>query len=105
MFHVSSSLPVFDSHGRLISYDVGHPSVTLRTIQHLVLLHGWSLADALQFSTINPARILSLTHGTLRVGGVADVLVMDDKLEPMYVFARGQIMKTPTWTKHGMFEK
>jgi hypothetical protein len=38
------------------------------------------------------------TIGKLEVGNDGDVLVLDPRtLQPNYVFALGQVMKTPTW--------
>jgi len=100
------SMPEFDSAGRLIRYGVGHPDVTIKTIQTLVLQKGWPLEQALMFSTINPATFTGLANkGTLASGQDGDVLVLHPQnLKPQYVFARGQVMKTPLWTKHGMFD-
>ena len=41
-----------------------------------------------------------------QVGGDADVVVLDAAtLTPRFVFSLGQVMKTPTWVKRGMFER
>jgi len=48
---------------------------------------------------------LKLAKGTIEKGRDADVLVMDKHtLAIKYVFARGEVLKTPTWVKKGMFE-
>ncbi|CAF0865620.1 unnamed protein product [Rotaria sordida] len=100
------SFPQYDSSGRLISYSMGLPDLTLRTIQNLVLKHSWPVEEAIQFSTANPATYLNLKRkGFLAEGYDADILVLNQTdLSPLYVFGRGQILKTPTWIKHDMFE-
>lgn len=100
------SLPVYDSLGNLVAYTVGLPEVTLKTIQTLVLKYLWPIEEAIQFSTSNPARYLKLKgKGFLAEGYDADILVLNQTdLTPLYVIGRGQILKTPTWTKHDMFE-
>ncbi|CAF2573518.1 unnamed protein product [Rotaria sp. Silwood2] len=100
------SLPVYDSSGHLVSYSMGLPDSTLKTIQNLVLKHSWPIEEAIQFSTSNAATYLNLKgKGFLAEGYDADVLVLNQTdLTPLYVIGRGQILKTPTWTKHDMFE-
>ncbi|KAG0587752.1 hypothetical protein KC19_2G188800 [Ceratodon purpureus] len=53
------SLPVFDSKGELVEYNVASPKANLNTIRRLVLDGKWALEDALQLSTTNPASHLS----------------------------------------------
>lgn len=43
----------------------------------LVLRHGFPLMDVLRKVTINPARILGIDRGTLRVGATADLSIFD----------------------------
>jgi beta-aspartyl-dipeptidase (metallo-type) len=62
VFLLNSSLPVFDSKGQLISYDVGRPDATIKTLQTLVLKRGWPMELALPLSTANPARFLGMTR-------------------------------------------
>jgi beta-aspartyl-dipeptidase (metallo-type) len=51
------------------------------------------LEQALSFVTSNPARVLGLARkGQVRVGGDADLLVVDDDLRIVDVFARGRRM-------------
>ncbi|CAF3407482.1 unnamed protein product [Rotaria socialis] len=101
------SFPEYDSSGRLVSYSMGLPDLTLKTIQNLVLKYSWPIAEAIQFSTSNPATYLNLKgKGFLGEGYDADVLVLNETdLTPLYVIGRGQILKTPTWVKHDMFEQ
>jgi len=69
------SVPVYDESNHLVSYGAAPPDLCLKTIQNLVLKYDWSLEEAIQFSTCNPAVYLDL---------------------PLYVFGKGQILKTPT---------
>ncbi|BBM97801.1 beta-aspartyl-dipeptidase (metallo-type) [Marchantia polymorpha subsp. ruderalis] len=101
------SLPLYDTSGKLLEYGVASPDSNLNTIRRLVLEAGWPLERALQFSTVNPATFLSLPRkGRLEVGVDADLLVIDaEQLDLQFVFAKGQMMKSPSWTKRGWFEK
>jgi beta-aspartyl-dipeptidase (metallo-type) len=101
------SLPVFDAAGNLVTYEAGSPMVLLETLHKLVLDHGWTLDAALQFFTANPATFLGFPNGkgVLREAGDADLLVLDSaQLTVKYLFAKGQVMKTPAWVKRDMFE-
>ena len=61
------------------------------TVAELVRDHGLPLEQALSFVTSNPARALGLGHkGEVRVGGDADLLIVDDDLRIADVFARGR---------------
>ncbi len=67
-------------------------------------LHGWSISDAIQFSTINPATFLEFnTKGRVEQFYDADLLIFNDKMEVQYVIAKGKILKTPNYTHHDMF--
>jgi beta-aspartyl-dipeptidase (metallo-type) len=63
------------------------------TVVELVRDHALPLEQALSFVTTNPARVLGLGQkGRVRVGGDADLLVVDDDLNIVDVFARGRRM-------------
>jgi beta-aspartyl-dipeptidase (metallo-type) len=85
---------------------MAQPDLALKTIQNLVLKYSWPLEEAIQFSTSNPATYLNLNRkGFLTEDYDADIIVLNQTdLKPLYVFGKGQILKTPTWTKHDMFE-
>lgn len=85
---------------------MGLPDLTIKTIQSLVLNNSWPIEEAIQFSTSNPALYLNLKgKGFLAEGYDADILVLNQTdLTPLYVFGKGQILKTPTWVKQSMFE-
>lgn len=86
---------------------MGFPDSIIKTIQTLVFKYSWSLEEAIQFSTANPAIYLNLRgKGFISEDYDADVVVLNQtSLNPTYVIAKGKILKTPTWVKHGMFEK
>ncbi len=100
------SIPEYDALGRLISYGMSPPDLALKTIQSLVLKHAWPLEEAIQFSTANPAMYFNFNHkGFLAEDYDADIIVLNQTdLKLLYVFGKGKILKTPTWTKHDMFE-
>ncbi len=55
--------------------------------------------------TLSVAKIYHLPKGTIEEQVDADVIVLDlEKSSLQYVFARGQLVKTPTWIEKGMFE-
>jgi beta-aspartyl-dipeptidase (metallo-type) len=83
------------------------PDSPLQTIQNLVLKHSWPLEEAIQFSTANPATYLNFQKkGFLAENYDADIIVLNQTdLTLLYVIGKGQILKTPTWFKHDMFEQ
>ena len=99
------SLPTFKD-GVLVGYGMGLPSALLFTLRLLVNRHRWPIERALPLVTSNPARILQLPFkGRILQGFDADLVVMrPHDLGIDYVFAKGQLMKSPTWIKRGMFE-
>src|SRR3989475_10587623 len=61
-----------------------------RALRNVVGL-GASLADAVRMLTLNPASLLGIEFkkGSLRVGAVADILLLDERLQVAGVCARG----------------
>jgi len=100
------SMPVFDENGKLVKYDYQRPAVLLETIKKLVVSHSWPLARALPLCTKNPAKFLGLEKGVIAIGSDADLLVLSHQNFAInYVFAKGIMLKSPTFTKHSMFSK
>ncbi|MBO9521351.1 MAG: beta-aspartyl-peptidase [Nocardioidaceae bacterium] len=85
----NASVPILRADG---SRDVYEKSLDWlwRTVVELVHDHGRPLDQALSFVTANPAQVLGLPRkGRVRVGGDADLLVLDEALAITDVFARG----------------
>ncbi|MFO0686845.1 MAG: beta-aspartyl-peptidase [Sandaracinus sp.] len=99
-------LPVFDGDGRMISMDVGRPSMLIDTLRALVG-RGRTLGDVLPFFTSNVAAQLRLPRkGTVAVGADADLLVLDHGARLDAVMARGRwMMREGRATARGTFER
>jgi N-acetylglucosamine-6-phosphate deacetylase len=65
-----------------------------RALRNIVKL-GVSLADAVRMLTLNPATLLGIEFkkGALRTGADADVVLLNDSLEIIHVWARGTLVK------------
>jgi beta-aspartyl-dipeptidase (metallo-type) len=88
----SGCLPVFDARGRLISMDVGRPSLLAATLRALVK-SGRELSDVLPFFTTNVAELLRLPgKGRIASGADADLLVLGEDACIAWVIARGRVM-------------
>jgi beta-aspartyl-dipeptidase (metallo-type) len=82
-------LPVFDDEGRVASMEVGSPGALAKTLKGL-LGRGRPLEQILPIFTSNVARLLRLeAKGRIRVGGDADLVVLDDEGSVTDVMARG----------------
>ncbi|KLU59926.1 isoaspartyl dipeptidase [Peptococcaceae bacterium CEB3] len=90
----NGSLPRFNERGEMIGLAVGEPHSLLREFRDLVYEEGLELSESLKVVTQNPARSLKLwpRKGALQVGADADILVLDEELNPEYVFARGRCL-------------
>jgi beta-aspartyl-dipeptidase (metallo-type) len=87
------SLPSFDSEGRLVKIDMGLPSSILREIKEAVLEDNIPLETALKVATSSPADILKLKgKGYIREGYDADLLLLDEGFNIIYLVAMGKIM-------------
>lgn len=86
----NASVPVLLPDGTRDSYEKSLDWLW-DTVVELVNDHGLPLEQALSFVTRNPAKVLGLDRkGRIRVGGDADLLVLDDNLRIVDVFARGR---------------
>ena len=110
------SFPVYDDKQELLEYKVLEQTSMLNTIRRLVRERKWKLEEAIQFCTANTARFFGFRDkGTVKEGQDADLLVLsepssnygdeDNFLKLEYVFAKGVLLKTPSWVKKDMFEK
>eukprot|EP01135_Chromosphaera_perkinsii_P012410 Nk52_evm21s2657 gene=Nk52_evmTU21s2657 len=109
------SFPVYDEQQRLVEYEVLEQKSMLRTIKRLVVERKWALEEAIALCTSNTAAVFGMdAKGHVKVGYDADLIVLDRKkndlkdkdryLRLKYVFAKGNAMKTPSWTAKDMFE-
>lgn len=74
-------LPTFDADGVLLHMDVGSSATLLATVRTLVA-EGVPLGEALAPMTRTPATLFRLhDRGALRPGLLADVVLLDDRLE------------------------
>jgi len=98
-------LPVFDADGRVVEMDVGHAGTLMDAVREL-LARGHSLARILPAFTSNVAALLRLsTKGELRVGGDADLVVLDADHHVRDVMARGAWhIQGGTTVRRGTFE-
>lgn len=100
------SLPRFGPDGQLLELTTGDPATLLDAVRDAVREEGLALADALRPATDTPARLFGLPgKGRIRVGGDADLLLLDERLEPSWVIARGRaLMEEGQVTVRGTFE-
>jgi len=88
----NASVPILLDDGTRDSYEKSLDWLW-ETVVELVTDHEVPLEQALSFVTSNPARVLGLGQkGRVRTGGDADLLVVDDELGIVDVFARGRRM-------------
>ncbi len=90
----NGSLPDFDERGNLKGLKVAEVSSLLKELRDLVLEEGIPLEEAIKTVTLNPARSLKLypKKGALLKGSDADILVLDEKLNVVHLFAKGKWM-------------
>ncbi len=99
-------LPTFGPDGRLVAMDVGHPQAVAETLATL-LRRGHALEAVLPVFTRNVARVLRLARkGEVRVGGDADLVVLDDAHRIREVMAGGRfLVRGGQQTSFGTFER
>jgi hypothetical protein len=97
----SASLSVSLSHPIYMIY-----SVVLKVMNSLYTHIGTTKSFVLTTNTDYGSDLLLSVAGILKVGGDADVVVLNAQtLQLQYVIARGKVLKTPEWTYSGMFGK
>jgi electron transfer flavoprotein alpha subunit len=81
-------------------------SVVLKVMNSLYTHIGTTKSFVLTTNTHYGSDLLLSVAGMLKVGGDADVVVLNAQtLQLQYVIARGKVLKTPEWTYSGMFGK
>eukprot|EP00056_Hartaetosiga_gracilis_P005169 m.82069 g.82069 ORF g.82069 m.82069 type:complete len:1309 (-) comp12075_c2_seq1:42-3968(-) len=100
------SSPKFDKKGKLVRYGVQNCLCLLALVKKLYYNLRWPLERILPLFTRNPAQILKLeSKGGIEIGMDADILLLDvETLDVKYVFGNGELMKSPTFIKRGMFD-
>ncbi len=101
----NGSLPVFDAGGRLVRLDIATERDLLRKFREAVLTGLLPLETAVRIFSTNAADVYKLGgKGRIEPGRDADLLVVDDRLELVDVFARGRrLMAGGTLRARGTF--
>jgi len=87
------SLPGFDEKGNLVKLEMGLPKSILKEITDAVFEENLPLEKILKVATSNVADILKLKQkGRIACGKDADILLLDDKLNIVYMTAMGELM-------------
>jgi beta-aspartyl-dipeptidase (metallo-type) len=102
-----ASLPIYDAHNNLIGFEVGQESSLLHAFQQAVLEFNVPVEKALMAITQNPAHILGLAKGKIKVAGDADlVLLRKEDLAVHSVWSNGRMMvEEQNIITHGFFAK
>ena len=88
-----ASLPIYDTHNNLVGFEVGQESSLLHAFRQAVLEFNVPIGKALMAITQNPAHILGLPKGQIKVTGDADlVLLKQDNLAVENVWSNGKLM-------------
>ncbi len=100
-------MPHFDADGTLAHYGVGQSSTLLETVRACVREHGLALAQILPLLTDNVAKLLRLRgKGRVAVGMDADLVLLDERLEPSGVIAGGRwLIRAGEVQVRGPFER
>lgn len=80
----------FDNYG-----EISGSKLTLDKACRNMMVHtGCSICEAFRYASRNPARALSLRGmGEIRVGGVANLIIVDDKFDVKNVIFKGDLVK------------
>lgn len=99
------SMPRFNEKGEMVGLGIGKIDCDLECVRKLASEIG--LADALRPMTTTVARALGLPgKGEVKEGFDADLLIMNEKLEPIWVFMQGRVaMREGEVVMKGTFEE
>ncbi len=102
----NGSLPHFDEKGNLVQLEMGQSSSILSELRDCVLKEKIPLETALKTITSSPAGILKLRKkGHLAKDMDADFLLLDEKMNIVYMMARGKFfMEKGKQVVHGNYE-
>lgn len=88
-----ASLPIFDDSFNLLGLEVGKEASLHTSFIQAVHEYGVSIEHALMAITSNPAKVLGLNKGTIRIQGDADLVLLDEKtLSTKHVWSNGKLM-------------
>lgn len=101
------SLPQFDDQGNLVRFETGNLKSLFDEFRDMVLREGLKTELALRPVTSNVADILKLpSKGRVEVGRDADLVLLDDRMEIVYMTAMGQLMVSESLIlRKGAYEK
>ncbi len=87
-------------YGADLNYDVngmlaGSHLTLDNAVRNVMSYTGYGLAHAVRFATLNPARLLGISHlyGSVEVGKIADLILVDDKFNVKSVYLEGEKIK------------
>ena len=84
----------YDEYGNLIKIGASSVSSLLKELQSMVLNLDWGLEKALPFFTSNVAKALNIypKKGSISKNNDADLLIIDDEINLLYVISKGRVM-------------
>jgi beta-aspartyl-dipeptidase (metallo-type) len=84
--------PFFDEDGKTVGMARWPISSLWEEARKLAREFDWPLEDALAPVTGNPAKVLGISKGGISTGHDADLVVLDEKLNIVYVYAKGRCL-------------
>jgi beta-aspartyl-dipeptidase (metallo-type) len=82
--------PFFDEDGKTVGMARWPISSLWEEARKLAREFDWPLEDALAPVTGNPARVLGISKGGISTGHDADLVVLDEMMNIVYVYAKGR---------------
>ena len=104
----NGSWSLYDENGNLKRIGISQMDRLHRELKDLVFEEGFILSDALKPITSNVARVLGISSrkGKIAENSDADILIIDNNLDIVSVFAMGQVMvRDGEIIKKGMYEE